>query len=606
MSLKQAASSNGVVKAEAKARSARAGKSMPGYGSLFRLLRPVHAYLVICILLSTLGAGAGLLAYIAIAETARAALGSEGLLQASGAISMWVWIGVAGGAARLVLVFLSSRLGHYADAELLHDIRTKLVRRLGVYPIGWFRSAGSGAVKKAMGNDLEDMHQLIAHVLGEILGAWVAIIVGVGYLLLVDWRMTGVTLAVLVLWAICFQVAMRSMSEHMARLHAAETRISAASIEYADGISVVKTFGTGGRVLERFAGTVHEYAAAFKAWVDETMYSSALARLFGSEMAVLGAVTAVGASMIASGHLPPADLLPFLVIGIGMPTAILPAVLGSQGLRKGRMSAANIEALLARPGLAEAANPQMPRGYDIVLDRVSFSYETTADAVVDISATCAPGTITALVGPSGSGKSTLASLVPRFYDVSAGAIRVGGIDIRDIPTQTLLSSMALVFQDVVLLRDTVRENIRIGRPDATDDDVRAAAEAAQIHGVIQRLPHGYDTMLGTGSAGLSGGERQRLTIARAILSGAPIVVLDEATASLDPDNESAVQQALATLLAGKTVIVIAHRLNTIAQADQILVLEGGRVVERGQHDELLAKEGLYARMWRAQQSGTDA
>ncbi|MBX0321396.1 ATP-binding cassette domain-containing protein, partial [Shouchella clausii] len=193
-----------------------------------------------------------------------------------------------------------------------------------------------------------------------------------------------------------------------------------------------------------------------------------------------------------------------------------------------------------------------------------------------------------------------------FYDVTGGAIRIGGADVREIGSKTLLSSMSLVFQEVMLLRDTVKENIRIGRPEATDEAIYEAAKAAQIHEVIERLPNGYDTMLESGGGGLSGGERQRLTIARAILSGAGIVVLDEATASLDPDSEAAVQDALAELTAGKTVIVIAHRLHTIKSADQILVLDGGRLAERGKHEELLAEGGLYARMWEAQKRGESA
>jgi ATP-binding cassette subfamily B protein len=331
-----------------------------------------------------------------------------------------------------------------------------------------------------------------------------------------------------------------------------------------------------------------------------------VARLLGSEMAVLAAVMVAGLWLLRADAIAAADLLPFLVVGIGLPTSIMPAVLGSQGLRKGRMAAGNIEGLLTRPGLPEPARAQVPRDHGIEFDDVSFSYDGVTFALSKASAICRPGTITALVGPSGAGKTTLASLVPRFFDVSGGAIRIGGADVRSIPTATLLASMSLVFQDVVLLRDTVRENIRIGRPLASDEEVRKAARAAQIDSVIDRLPKGYDTVLGADGAGLSGGERQRLTIARAILSAAPIVVLDEATASLDPDSESAVQTALAELATGKTVLVIAHRLHTIAGADQILVLDAGQVVERGVHEDLLARGGLYARLWRAQREGAVA
>ncbi|MFK0278406.1 ABC transporter ATP-binding protein [Ensifer sp. NPDC090286] len=575
-------------------------------GPLWRLLKPVRGHLIGCCILSALGAAAGIVPYIAIAEIARTALAAENIAVVSTAIWTWVAIGVAGASLRLVMVFFSSRLGHYADAEILHDIRVKLVRRLGVLPIGWFRAVGSGAVKKAMTTDLEDMHQLIAHALGEMIGAAVAIVVGIGYLALIDWHLTVVTVGVLGAWAMFFKVAMRSMSLHLTRLNNAEARISAASVEYADGISVVKTFGRGGGVLKRFASAVREHTEAFRVWVDETRYSSAVARLLGSEMAVLTAVMVVGIWLISRDTVIATDLLPFLVVAVGLPTSIMPAVLGEQGLRRGRLAAGNIESLLSLQGLSEASARRNPHGHSIELDKVSFSYDGLTDALTNVNAACEPGSITALVGPSGAGKSTLASLVPRFYDVTAGAIRIGGVDIRSIPTPELLSTMSLVFQDVILLRDTVRENIRIGRSGASDDEVRNAAKAANIDHVIERLPNGYDTLLGADGAGLSGGERQRLTIARAILSNAPIVILDEATAALDPDSESAVQDALAELATGKTVMVIAHRLHTIADADQILVLDGGRIVERGKHDDLLSAGGLYARMWRAQQEGAAA
>lgn len=591
---------------EVRAAAITAMPTLPSGGALWRLLRPVRAYLIGCALFSALGAAAGLVPYIAIAEMARAALAGGGATSTGDSIWGWAAVGIAGGSLRMILVFLSSRLGHYADAEILHDVRVKLVQRLGVLPIGWFKATGSGAVKKAMTTDLEDMHQLIAHALGEIIGASVAIIMGIGYLMLVDWRMTLVTVGVLLAWGLVFKVAMRSMSLHLARLNAAEARISAASVEYADGIAIVKTFGAGGRVLERFAEAVREHMDAFRVWVDETRYSSAAARLLGSEMTLLAAVMGAGLWLLSSEAIAVADLLPFLVVGIGLPTSIMPAVLGEQGLRRGRLAAGNIEVLLNRTGLPEVATGRRPDGYGIAFDNVSFSYDGTTDALSNINAACLPGTITALVGPSGAGKSTLATLVPRFFDVTAGAVRIGGVDVRSIPTPVLLSSMSLVFQDIVLVRDTVRENIRIGRRDATQEDIVEAAKAARIDHVIARLPRGYDTVLGSDDVGLSGGERQRLTIARAILSKAPIVVLDEATASLDPDSEAAVQGALAELAVNKTVLVIAHRLHTIAQADQILVLDGGRLVERGTHRDLLARGGLYTRMWSAQQDGAAA
>ncbi|MEU0518334.1 ABC transporter ATP-binding protein [Streptosporangium sp. NPDC006007] len=568
-------------------------------GALRRLFAPIRTHLVACAVLSALSAAAGIVPYIAVAEIARTMLDNP-----DGAhTTVWAWVGAgaAGAGLWLLLAVQSARVGHYADAAILHDLRMRIVRHLGSLPLGWFRAAGSGKVKRAMTGDLEEMHEVIAHALGQLTGAATVMVIGTVYLFTVDARMALITLGVLALMALFYRIAMRSMTTHMNRLIAAEARISAASVEYADGIQVVKTFGTGGRVLRRFDEAVDEHTNAFAAWVAEVRYSSAVSRLFGSEMAILAVVTAAGLAFVAHGTLGVADLVVFLVIAVGMPTSILPAVSASQGVRKGRMGAANIERLLSRAPLPEPEQACTPSGHDVEFDRVTFSYDGATNAVENISAVCPPGQVTAIVGPSGAGKTTLASLLPRFYDVTDGAVRIGGVDVRSIPSAELLSLMSLVFQDVALLRDSVAENIRIGRPGAGDAEVREAAIAAHIHEVIERLPNGYDTLLDGGGGGLSGGERQRLTIARAILSGAPIVVLDEATAALDPDSEAAVQDALASLAAGKTVIIIAHRLHTIAGAEQILVLDGGRLVERGSHDELLARDGLYARMWAAQE-----
>lgn len=573
---------------------------LAGPGALGRLLSPVRTHLIACAILSSLSAAAGIVPYIAIAEIARVLLD----VGADGAQRVWMWggLGAAGAGVWLFLFVQSSRLGHYADAKVLHALRVRIVEHLGVLPLGWFRATGSGRVKHALTNDLEEMHEVIAHALGQLTGAVTVIVVAATYLLVVDVPMALIALGVLAAMAVSYRVSMRTMTTHMNRLIAAEGRISAASVEYADGIEVVKTFGTGGRVLHRFDEAVDEYAHAFSAWVNEVRYSSAATRLLGSEMAVLAAVTTAGVVLIAWQSLPVADLVGFLVVAVGLPTSILPAVSAAQGVRKGRMGAANIERILARPPLPEPDVAQSPRGSSVEFDRVSFSYDGVTNAVENISAICRPGQVTAIVGPSGAGKTTLASLLPRFYDVTGGAIRVGGVDVRSIPSTQLLASMALVFQDVALLRDSIADNIRIGRLDATDDEVRQAATAAHLHDVIEALPDGYDTSLDASSGGgLSGGERQRLTIARAILSQAPIVVLDEATAALDPDNEAAVQDALAALAAGKTVIVIAHRLHTVAGADQILVLDRGRLVECGSHTELTELDGLYARMWAAQQ-----
>lgn len=245
--------------------------------------------------------------------------------------------------------------------------------------------------------------------------------------------------------------------------------------------------------------------------------------------------------------------------------------------------------------------PQKPHDASIILKNVTFSYSEDRPALQDISLTIPPGTVTALVGPSGAGKTTLARLIPRFWDVEAGAIEIGGVDVRQMTSETLMSWVSFVFQETFLLHDTLRNNIKLGKPDATDEAVEAAARAAQAHEFILTLPNGYDTIAGERETRLSGGQRQRITIARAILQNNPILVLDEATALADPENEAFIQGAIAALTQGKTLIVVAHRLATIMQADQIAVLDQGRLVELGHHDELIANHGVYERLWSSYQ-----
>lgn len=578
--------------------AAAARPTLIGPGAAARMLRPVRRHLLACAVFSAVGEAAGLAPYVAIAEIARVLLDAPVRVDAT--VWTWVAVGAVGALIRLVLLGLSVHVGHHADARMVHHLRVRIAEHLSVLPLGWFRAAGSAQVKKAMTDDLEDMHHLFAHSLGEILGAGSALLVAAAYLLAVDVPMGLITLAVPLAALLGYRFSMRSMPGHMARLTAAERRVSGSAVEYGDGIAVAKTFGAGGRVLDGFTAAVEEQRAAFRVWVDEIRYSSALYRVLGSEVTAAAVVIAAGVVLVRAAWLPVVDLVPFLVVGVGLPTSSMPMLHGSIGLRTARMAAGHLTTLLTTPGLPAPATVDVPRDAGIVLEKVSFGYGGAREALVDIDMICPPGTVTAVVGPSGAGKSTLAALLARFHDVDRGRIRIGGADVRAMSSRTLLASLALVFQEVVLLRDTVTENIRIGRPAATDEQVRAAARAAQVDEVICRLPDGYDTVLDTAGVGLSGGERQRLTLARAICADAPIVVLDEATAALDPDSERAVQRALSELTAGKTVLVIAHRLHTIAAADQIVVLDAGHLVERGTFATLIARDGLFARMWRAQ------
>ncbi|MFD5459384.1 ABC transporter ATP-binding protein, partial [Streptomyces olivaceus] len=566
------------------------------------LAAPVRGRLALAVGLQAVAALAGVVPFIAVSLLA------DRLTDRAPAEADTLWplvvLACAAGLVALVCGTAAGALAHVADNDLQLTLRRRLARHVGRLPLGRLTEKGTGEVKQAVQDDVGALHTLFAHTLLDVVAVLTAPVLALAYLVTVDWRLALLAVVPLALGVLLFRRAMSGAAAQMAEFGAALGRISAAAVEFATGIAVFKSFGRGGKAHERFVRATEGFADFFSGWVRATLVSSTAAVLVVAPAVVLLLLTAVGAVFVTQGWTTGAELVPFLLLGpaVAAPMGVVgPRI---QQIRAGQAAAVRITELLDAPTLPEPATPALPDGHHISLRGVSFSYDGHTDVLDGVDLDLAPGTVTALVGPSGSGKSTLASLLPRFHDVTAGSVTLGGADLRDIPATELYRRVGFVLQDVRLLRASVADNIRLGRPDATDEEVERCARAARIHDRVTALPDGYATELGT-AVTLSGGEAQRLSIARALVADAPVLVLDEATAYADPHSEALIQDALSALAAGRTLLVIAHRLSTIRSADRIVVLEDGRVTEQDDHDALLAAGGRYAALWDAQGSPDD-
>ena len=485
-------------------------------------------------------------------------------------------------------------MGHAAAFGVIRNLRVAVAAHLARLPLGWLSARTGGEAKALVIDEPERLEMIAAHGIPEGTGAVVTWLAVSAWLFSADWRMALASVLLTPLSFLLIGVAMLRSARKVPAFQRASERMNAAVVEYVAGMPVVKIFNRSGESLAGAAAAVRDYVRI------ETEIARAYVPLGGAFNAlVLANITLIlpaGLWFMAAGTLDVATFVFFVILGAGYSLPLTKLFTLFQHLAQISVASRAVEDLLATPAQPDAVRPVALSGRDVVFENVSFAYGERM-VLRDVSFTARSGAVTALVGPSGSGKSTAATLVARFNDVAAGRITLGGVDLRDIPTAQLMDEIAFVFQDVFLFSDTIAANIALARPDASRQEVRAAARAAQADGFISALPQDYDTRIGSGGVQLSGGERQRIAIARAILKDAPIIVLDEATAFADPDSEAAIQAALGALARGRTLIVVAHRLHTIAAASEIVVLSQGRVVERGGHDALLWRQGLYAGLW---------
>lgn len=488
----------------------------------------------------------------------------------------------------------------YAGAyAMMGEARLRVADHLRQLPMGWHARQRGGDLGARLTSDLE----LIEHIWSHFIGAFVVGIVTplclMAFLAWLDWRMALLALAGLPPALLALALTQRAASRPAERVMSASAAAQSALLEYLQGIAVLRVHGRFGWAWQRLEQTLDELHGAVLA-VESKPTPWLVSFGFLLEAGYV-ALVLVGAQWMLAGELDAATLLAFLVIVLPVYRHLFDAGLAVMLLRFSRKALQRIEALLAEPALAQPQRPALPQGSDIRFEQVDFQYEgAPRPALQGVSCTIAANSLTAIVGPSGAGKSTLVHLIARLWDVSAGSIHLGNADLRAVGSDELQRHVGMVFQDVVLFSGTVLENLRLGRAQATREEIVAAARQAQAHAFIEALPQGYDTVLDEGGASLSGGERQRLAIARALLKNAPILLLDEATANVDPSAEVEIQRALRALTHGRTVVAIAHRLHSVRHADQILVLDQGRLVEQGAHDQLLLRSGLYARLWERQ------
>ncbi|SDB20492.1 ABC transporter ATP-binding protein [Eubacterium oxidoreducens] len=579
------------------------------------LLKYAGNYRMLTVLGLLLSAGAmvlGMVPYLLIWLTAKDLISVAPDWSKATQIVNYGWAAFGFSIAGIIIYFAALMCTHLAAFRTATNIRKEGMKRLLHAPIGYFDNHASGLLRSRLNDAAGETETLLAHNLADIVGAVAMFVSMVVLMLLFDWRM-GVSCLIAAVISVLTMASMMGgkNAKIMAEYQRAQDNMSKAGTEYVRGIPVVKIFQQTVYSFRAFKESIEKYSntaeyftnriCKFPQSLNLTFTESAFALLV--PVALFLAPRAVASGNFAEFF---ADFVFYAVFSAIISTALSRIMFAANGIMIGRIALDRINDVMDAPALEETPEPKEPKNNRITYEDVTFAYKGSNKKVLEhISFAIEPGQTVALVGPSGGGKTTLARLIPRFWDVSSGSVKVGDVDVRDMKMETLMKQIAFVFQNDRLFKTSILENVRAARPAASVHEVQEALEAAQCMDIIEKLPNGIHTVIGSKGTYLSGGEQQRIVLARAILKDAPIVVLDEATAFADAQNEALIQKALASLMKDRTVLMIAHRLSTVVNADNIIVLNGGTIEEKGTHTQLISLGGLYSRMWEEYQKAAN-
>ena len=555
--------------------------------------------------LSAVAMALGMLPYICVWRTARDLIAVAPDWTRAEGVAQYGWLAFASAVAGIAVYFAALMCTHLAAFRTASNIRKAGMAHLMKAPLGFFDANASGLLRNRLDGAAADTETLLAHNLADLVGTVSMFLSMLVLMFVFDWRMGGACLlAAVVSVASMFTMMGGKNAALMAEYQAAQDVMSKAGTEYVRGIPVVKVFQQTVYSFRAFRQAIEDYSAKAERYAVGVCRIPQSVNLTFTEGAFIFLVPA--ALFLAPGALENGNFADFVtnfafyaVFSAIISTALAKIMFAASGMILASVAMGRIDEVMSAPVMDITDDPRTPKDNGVTFRDVSFTYHgAELPALENVSFRVEPGQTVALVGPSGGGKTTAASLIPRFWDASSGAVEVGGVDVRQTDPHKLMERIAFVFQNTRLFKASILENVRASRPDASREEVLAALSAAQCGDILAKLPEGVDAVIGTEGTYLSGGEQQRIALARAILKDAPIVILDEATAFADPENEVLIQKAFARLTEGRTVVMIAHRLSTVVNADRIFVLDGGRLAEEGTHRELLEKGGLYARMWK--------